>query len=144
MLEIYGLAAASPMTGWDENYPGDAFIDEDIASGSLFVLVHEGEFIAAITMNSGDALEQPDLWTPARYCAPVRLCVRPDMQGRGLGRYMALQMLSWAQKHGFKAVRLLAVRDNLITCHLYEALGFRNVGEIKLYDMTFFGFEKFV
>lgn len=142
ILKLYRLAADSPMTGWDESYPGDAFIDGDIASDSLFVLMHNNAPVAAITMNGGEGLEQPELWSPARYCVPARLCVRPDLQGRGLGRYMITQMLAWAKEQDFEAVRLLSMPDNAITCRLYESMGFRNVGTIHLYELDFYGFEK--
>jgi ribosomal protein S18 acetylase RimI-like enzyme len=57
--------------------------------------------------------------------------VRPDHQGKGVGRAMALHALEEAKKLGFSAMQFnLVVRTNTAAVGLWHKLDFRTIGTI--------------
>ncbi len=50
-------------------------------------------------------------------------------QGRGLGRALMSNLMTWARQEGLKRVELTVVKENAIARGLYEAFGFGVTGE---------------
>lgn len=59
----------------------------------------------------------------------VRIMIDGRFQGRGLGRTVTGQLLDDSRAEGFCLMTLSVQPDNRTAISLYEALGFRNVGE---------------
>ncbi len=71
---------------WDEIYPDDKILLEDILRGEMYLLEAEGRLAACIVLNE----EQDDLYrtgswrfTGQRVAVIHRLCVHPKFQGAG-------------------------------------------------------------
>ncbi|MEI2806765.1 MAG: GNAT family N-acetyltransferase [Albidovulum sp.] len=58
-------------------------------------------------------------------CEIERLFVRPDYRGRGLGRLLALRVVSEATASGYAVMRLDTLETLDDAMHLYTSLGFR-------------------
>lgn len=58
----------------------------------------------------------------------LNLSIRPDMQGRGLGRRLLQRLLTLARRHGADTVFLEVRASNRSALHLYRDLGFNEVG----------------
>lgn len=71
----------------------------------------------------------------------MNLCVRPDLQGQGLGRNILNHLLSEADRHGVDAVTLEVSVANDSARHLYRSLGFVDTGKSNTYYMTRTGWE---
>lgn len=71
----------------------------------------------------------------------LNLCVRPDMQGRGLGRAMLEHLLELAVDHRADTVFLEVRPSNGIAINLYENTGFNCVGVRRNYYPAFSGRE---
>jgi [ribosomal protein S18]-alanine N-acetyltransferase len=66
----------------------------------------------------------------------LNLTVKPDQQGRGLGRHLLAQGLSDAQQSGALGVFLEVRPSNVAALALYHAVGFTTVGRRKNYYRT--------
>lgn len=147
MENIRGVREAG-LTDWDEEYPAPEHIAEDVANGALYLLrTQEGAVVASIAAYFDDAEFETD-------CAGVgfagavhsyalfRLCVRADLQGQGLGFRLVSHIIEQAKSLGCDFVRLLASETNIPANRLYEKLGFRLLGKVRLYEWDFVAYEK--
>lgn len=63
----------------------------------------------------------------------LNLCVRPDLQRRGLGRRMLRHLLNLARLHRAKTVLLEVRPSNKAALMLYKDMGFNEVGVRRNY-----------
>jgi len=61
-------------------------------------------------------------------CHVLNVCVRTDLQGRGLGRALMLHLIETARGHGATLVMLEVRPSNLPALALYRTLGFNELG----------------
>ena len=59
----------------------------------------------------------------------ARLAVRPELQGRGLGRALVADLIQQADRHGMYRLTVNTQSDNAASLALYNNLGFRETGE---------------
>ncbi|MBN1778411.1 MAG: GNAT family N-acetyltransferase [Clostridiales bacterium] len=130
---------------WDERYPRASDVDEDLRKGQLYIVRAGRKIAGIITLNreSDPEYENGDwLYRGPDYVVVHRLCVAPDMQGRGIGTrimQMAEEMLS---ENGVKSVRLDAFSQNPHSLRLYGKLGYRIAGEALWRKGLFYLMEK--
>ncbi len=146
MMQDAGKKMAQQGFGqWDEHYPTLALIEQDIAQKALFVVMSDAEVVACFALSTEGIpqYEQVEWAAPhARYCVIHRLCVRPDQQGRGIGRRAMAFVEEVARKRGFEAIRLEAFGENLSSLRVYEGCGYSARGEIEAWGMPFICYEK--
>ena len=66
---------------------------------------------------------------PGSHVASGSLMVAKQARGKGVGRALTTDMISWARRSGFAAIQFNAVVDtNTAAVHLYESLGFVTLG----------------
>ncbi len=58
----------------------------------------------------------------------LNLCIHPQQQGQGLGRQLLQRLLSVARKHGADTAFLEVRVSNRNALHLYESVGFNEIG----------------
>ncbi|WJW76165.1 ribosomal protein S18-alanine N-acetyltransferase [Thiohalobacter sp. IOR34] len=63
----------------------------------------------------------------------LNLCVRPESQGRGLGRRLLRHLISVARRNRADTLFLEVRPSNRVALRLYEALGFVEVGRRRDY-----------
>ena len=63
----------------------------------------------------------------------LNLCVHPQRQGQGLGRWMLGQLLALARRHHAETAFLEVRVSNQAALHLYRSLGFNEIGLRKNY-----------
>jgi ribosomal protein S18 acetylase RimI-like enzyme len=59
----------------------------------------------------------------------ARLAVRPDLQGRGVGRALVADLAQQAERHGMYRLTVNTQSDNAASLALYKKAGFRETGE---------------
>lgn len=59
----------------------------------------------------------------------ARLAVRPELQGRGLGRALVADLIQQADRHGMYRLTVNTQNDNAASLALYKKIGFRETGE---------------
>ena len=86
------------------------------------VIVVDGEIVGygVLTLGAGEA-------------HVLNLCVDPDLQGRGLGRAMLEHLLDAARRLHADTVLLEVRPSNKAALHLYQAVGFSEVGVRNAY-----------
>ncbi len=68
----------------------------------------------------------------AGICEMKRLYIRPQFRGKGLGRAVAMRLVSDARIVGYKKMRLDTVESQMVNAvALYHKLGFREIGPYR-------------
>ncbi len=63
----------------------------------------------------------------------LNLCMRPEDQGKGLGRRMLEHLIALARHHKAQTVFLEVRPSNVVAFNLYHSLGFNEIGQRKSY-----------
>ena len=149
LVALYGAAAQDMrekgIDQWDEYYPDREILAEDVESGDMTLGFLDGQLACAYVVNREYEPEyELGAWehTEGDFCVLHRLCVNPEMQGRGLARQAMARMEKNARDQGFDSVRLDVFSQNLHAQRLYEKLGYRRTGEVRFRKGIFYLMEK--
>lgn len=127
------LRDRSSTVGWKKGiYPADEFLSESLRNGALYVFDREHDYIASVILNSAwnegyEGLPWSLDCARRDILVPHALAVRPDLQGRGIGKAVVDEILRIAREQGKKTVRLDLLKGNLAAERLYTGAGFRYV-----------------
>ena len=130
---------------WDEVYPSENTLSDDIAREEMFCGSLDGRIAAVFTLNTRqDGEYKTGLWQYGnlRYAVVHRLCVDPAHQNRGIGAQSMEYAENALRSGGIEAVRLDAFSQNAAALKLYEKLGYEKVGEVTFRKGLFYLFEK--
>ena len=135
---LYGSA------DWNEYYPNEDTIEFDLSRDALFVMKNDnGQIIAAISIDKDEDVDRLSCWdkrlTPSAEFS--RLCVREDMQNRGIAKEMIGYVFEILRKEGKKGVHILVKTGHKAAISAYSAIGFKTVGECTLFDKDFICME---
>lgn len=149
LLALYGAATRQMddqgIRQWDEIYPSESILREDIALGQMYVGKKEGRVAVAFALEqckAGDYEEAEWIYEEPSFVVLHRLCVHPAFQGQGVAKaamdYLEQEVLS----HGINVIRLDAFPQNPAAIKLYESRGYRKAGEITYRKGLFYLYEK--
>lgn len=135
---LYGAA------DWNEYYPNEDTIRFDLSRNALFVMKNQEEqIIAAISIDDDEDVDSLSCWD--KELAPSaefsRLCVRSDMQGKGLAGKMIEFVFEKLRGEGKKSVHILVKTGHTRALSLYSSIGFKAVGECMLFGKDFICME---
>ena len=149
LVALYGAATQDMLRQgidqWDEYYPDREILTEDVESGDMTLGLLDGEPACAWVVNREYEPEYVSgAWehTGGDFCVLHRLCVNPELQGRGLARQAMAHMEKNALDKGFDSVRLDVFSQNLHAQRLYERLGYKRTGEVRFRKGIFYLMEK--
>jgi RimJ/RimL family protein N-acetyltransferase len=131
---------------WDEVYPTEETIQSDVACRSLYIAIDQAGAVAGVVVLND--VQDPEYssvpWTieATRIGVVHRLMIEPRFQGRGLAREVMRLVEERASALGYNVLRLDAFTHNPRALRLYEALGYRDAGPMRLRKGIFRGFEK--
>jgi len=74
-------------------------------------------------------------------CHILNVCVKPELQGQGIGRRLLVRMLEIAAKRDADTAFLEVRPTNVQAISLYFSLGFNEIGVRKAYYPALFGRE---
>lgn len=130
---------------WDELYPDQAILSEDICRKEMFLLEEDGIPVSAFVLN-GEQMEEygavPWKFSGQNVRVIHRLCVDASKQGRGLGKLSLLCAEEILRGRGCGVVRLDAYSKNPAALRLYESSGYRRAGEAVFRNGLFYCYEK--
>lgn len=132
---------------WGDDYPNQEDLLEDIESGDAYVAVLGGRIIGVMTVN-GRVEEQYGAisWQiPGPMQSIHRLCIHPDVQGRGCAARMVRFAEELAARRGAEVMRLDTSSDNLRALELYRQAGYAARGTCVFSprpELTFVCMEK--
>ncbi len=143
ILNLYRTMLFGP-ADWNEYYPNEDTIEFDLSRDALFVMKNdEGQIIAAISIDEDEAVDKLDCWDKALIPSAElsRLCVRKDMQNRGIAKEMMRYVFDILKKEGKKGVHILVKTGHKAAFSSYGALGFKAVGECNMFGKDFICME---
>lgn len=123
--------------GWIRGvYPTRKTAEAALERGDLFVMVDEGNVVAAAVINQAQVYEYKDAaWKHAAEDREVMvlhcLVVDPLKGGKGYGRAFVAYYEDYAKQHGCPALRLDTNVKNTRARKLYHTLGYEEVGIVK-------------
>lgn len=142
VLALYRAAAREGDTEWDEEYPNAQTIDFDLSANGLYVLCRDGRILGSVSKIHWPDLDAMPIWSPCKRPAGLaRLCVHPDARGNGLGRVLVEAIRRVAKEQGHDMTHHMASQYMEAPLRIYRSMGFRQVGEIHMFDTDYYGFE---
>lgn len=144
-MKLYNEAIGSEGCVWNDLYPTEDIILNDIKQGNLFgIKDSSGEIIASIAIDDDKAVENLTCWSnelkPSAELA--RLVISEKYKNQGLARILIIQMMKMLKTQGFKSVHFLVAVQNKPAIHSYEALCFNKVGETFMFETDYLCYEK--
>jgi len=112
---------------WNDEYPSLADLDKSLIAGFTWILRHNGNIIAAVTLDSEQEEQYNDIkWAYASDKVMVihRLVIHPEYQGKGLAKKMVSFSEEFALKNEYEVIRLDAFIGNPYSQNLYKHMGY--------------------
>lgn len=127
--------AEAGSTQWQNGYPNEKVIIDDIISGQAYVALDEGDLLAyaAVTRSPEEAYEAiyDGAWegSETEYLVFYRIAVAKDVQGQGVAQTFLEGLIE-----GFDYVdfRSDTHAQNKAMQHIFEKLGFKQVGKVPV------------
>lgn len=121
---------------WDENYPDREVIVNDLQTETLFAYREGDVVLGIVVLNESQDEEYGEInWSTSeddRNVVVHRLAVRPDQQGKGLGRRLMDFAEQWARDNHYDAIRLDTYSQNPRNQRFYTNRGYRDLGPVYL------------
>jgi len=138
IYELYRRAIAhliaQGIDQWDEEYPNQGTIEEDVRLGQLTVGKLDGRFILAYVLNHDflDGFEN-GAWQGDEAASIVmhRFVVDPEYQNKGIAVFTIEHMAEELRKQGINSIRIDTFPPNEGSIRMYTRAGFRKVGEFR-------------
>lgn len=142
VLALYRAASRVGDTEWDEEYPNAQTIDFDLSANGLYVLCDGEQIVGAVSRIDWPELDAMPIWSPCKEPAGLaRLCVHPEYRGQGLGQVLVEEIRRVVKAQGFDMTHHMASQHMEAPLRIYRSMGFRQVGEIHMFDTEYYGFE---
>lgn len=118
-------------------YPSEDSVREMTEAECQFMCIDNQKVVGAFVLNDDPQGKYENaVWSrqlsEGEYMVCHTLATEPQMRGKGIGRQIVEYCIDYAKSHGFKAIRLDVVPDNIPAKKLYEKCGFRYVGDVDL------------
>ena len=120
-----------------KEYPSEPFVKEMTDAHCQYVCLLDGQIVAAFALNDDPdneyrKVQLSKVLAHGEYLTIHALAVATELQGRGIGKQIVQFCISFARKHGYKAIRLDVVPTNYPAKKLYEQCGFVYLGDVDL------------
>ena len=118
---------------WNEHYPSKQVFIKDLERDELYVMEVDGKPIGAIVISTFmDKEYVPIQWlTPNGNSTYIhRICVDPNLQGKGYAQKLMDFAEELSKKKGFVSVRLDTFSQNKRNQRFYEQRGYQKLGNI--------------
>lgn len=128
---------------WDEIYPDECTIKNDVDKQHLYLLEEDGKACGIIVLNEVQEPEYKNVkWKFLGKTLVVhRLAIEPSNQQKGLARMLMQFAHKVAIEQHYETIRLDAFIHNPAAVGLYEKLGYRKAGAVTFRKGDFFCFE---
>lgn len=130
---------------WDEKYPDEAILAEDIKSGNMYVAMIDNAIVAVyvISENCDEAYKEGNWKNPnLPFLVIHRLCVSPDYQHKGIAKSVMIYIESQVLNQNVHVIRLDCFTKNPYAIRLYTNLDYDTVGKVTWRKGDFFLMEK--
>lgn len=140
------VIANSTTFGWDDNYPSDQMIADDIKDNNLFGLFDKDELVAVSYVGKRNIPDYIDFWKldikrPAKW---TRICVSPKHQNKGIGTLFVEKIVKKLKAENYDGIRILVAKQNTSALKLYAKQNFDCVGNYFEGPVEMLCFEKYL
>ena len=130
---------ANGIDQWQNNYPNDEVIDNDICNNSSYVLLGDDKIIAtsAVYMDGEETYNNiyDGKWlSDDKYVTIHRIAVDNNLKGKGIAKEVIDNIEKLALKNHIHSIRVDTHKDNLSMQRLLKKNGFEYCGIIYLAD----------
>ena len=130
---------------WTEEYPNREILHADIECNDMLICCVDKKISACIVHNEyQDPEYQTVKWEYTDSIPAVlhRLCVDPNMHGRGIGKAIMAEAERIVKEQGYRSIRLDTYSKNEPAINFYESLGYERRGDVFFTRGLFHCFEK--
>jgi GNAT superfamily N-acetyltransferase len=130
---------------WDEIYPDEGTIRNDLAERTMRALFVETALAGILVLNERQDAEYADVPWELDDRKPLvlhRICLDPAWQGKGLSKLMMNYVDDHGRKSGYRSLRFDAFAENPISLGLYRSLGYSPRGTVRFRKGLFWCFER--
>lgn len=130
---------------WDEYYPNEEVLKEDIEKNELYIIKNEDIIVSVFVINNDyDKDYENGEWEykGSSFVILHRLCVNVKYQNQGLGKKTLLYIERMLKDNNTQSIRLDAFSKNPSALRLYENNNYKRVGEANFRKGLFYLYEK--
>ncbi len=140
ILKIYKSVLGTQFCVWNENYPTELEIEEDLATDNLYILCDNEKIVGCISIVPKNELDGYPVWS-CDGLEIARVVVSPTHRGRGLALIMVEEIKRIISSRNSPSVHLSAEIHNAPALHTYEKAGFKTVGEDDMFGGRYYLLE---
>ncbi len=142
VFSLYRSLVGTPYCAWDDSYPAEEHVSDDIAAQALYCLCDGTAPVAAAAIRLCEEHNSFPLWSAMKNpCDLMRIGVARNRQGHGVGRFFLAKLLDEAKRTGYDGMRILVAKSNLPAVSLYRRIGARYRGDAFSYNIDWFCYE---
>jgi len=151
LLGLYQSMIGMPGCTWNEHYPNMEIAIWDIESKNIYCICDEdNEIISAASVCRYDALydygeegldDVKCYKSVEKWVELARFAVNKSFQGQGYGKILLNHIIYELKKQGLESIRLLVSEGNTPALALYKNLGFKECGEVYMYEQDWLCYE---
>lgn len=128
---------SSGVDQWQNGYPNEAVIKEDIANGYGYVLECEGEVVGTVALSFDgepwyDDIRGGEWMSNGNFLVIHRLAVSHDARGTDLASEMIKQSEKLCAERGVRSIKIDTHEDNIIMQKFVKKNGFKYCGIVIL------------
>jgi len=130
---------------WDDIYPDNRIIEDDISKGEMYISENNGTAVAAYTINR----EYDNEYKNGKWKYPLssfyivhRLCITPERQNEGIGTAVMRHIEKWAKDNSAQTIRLDCFTQNPHALRMYINLEYHITGTVTWRKGSFYLMEK--
>jgi ribosomal protein S18 acetylase RimI-like enzyme len=132
---------------WNKAYPNLELINNDIKTGTGYVIREKNDCIAYVAINEEQSAEYSQIdWSidASKVLVIHRLSVHPNSQGKGIARRLMDFIEDFAKRNQYSCIRLDAYSGNITALRLYDRMGYQRLGQVffPFRDLPFYCYEK--
>ncbi|MBN2879491.1 MAG: GNAT family N-acetyltransferase [Clostridia bacterium] len=128
---VYKNMIVSGLRQWDDEYPSDEILFEDIDRGEMLIALIRGEIAGYVTVNNDIPAEYDsvDLQYNSEICIH-RLSVNPKFQRKGVAYALMEYIHRMCLQQGHTSICLDTAEENTAAVNLYSKLGYEARGYV--------------
>lgn len=123
--QIVKFMSETGLTQWDDEYPGEKLLMQDLDRGEMYVGLIDEEIVGYVTINEEIPEEYNEI--PLKFSPKVcvhRLSVNPKFGKQGIATKIMQSVHVDLKKSGYKSICLDTCEDNAGALKLYDNLGY--------------------
>lgn len=144
IFSLYRAAIGTEGCTWNEYYPDEEILKEDLKRKDIYCLTENNEITGAVSIDEDEAIDNLSCWSPQLIpCGEIaRLVVKESRKNNGIARILLKNAMEKMKERGYKGAHFLVSKNHIRAIRSYSKLGFTCVGETTMFDVDWYCYEK--